>query len=122
MPHEGAREWGAAGTSGLAMPPDGCCLTGTKTLYQFWEGASPGDKLPVALGPVLARDIAEMGQGWGMAEPKQGPVLCVEAACKEVPGKPTGDSRPGRCPQGPGAELTSQTRSISLLRNLKHFG
>lgn len=38
----------------------------------------------MVLGPALAGDSAEMGPGWGMAEPKQGPAPWVEVVCTEA--------------------------------------
>lgn len=67
-------------------------------------------------------ESAEMWLRWGMAEPKENPVPWVEVVCMEVTGKTVEESRGWRYPQGPDTGVTSQTRSISLLRNLKHSG
>lgn len=73
--------------------PDGCCPMGAKSPRHFWESVNPGEKLPMVLGPALARDNAEMWLRWGVAEPKDNPMPWVEVVCMEVTGKTVEESR-----------------------------
>lgn len=66
---------------------------GAKSPRHFWESVNPGEKLPMVLGPALARDNAEMWLRWGVAEPKDNPMPWVEVVCMEVTGKTVEESR-----------------------------